>query len=239
MNSETVIQISNEELEPLVEQARNYLEQARYKQAIRQLDQILEHNLNLIQQLQLRAQRALAYALWRKAEPAIEEASAILSSLRVDTHELPLEDIDWEYEKAEDVGHLSFLADIFQLRGTLYRVRRNARRAVEDLTLSIYMTREQARNSVNYLHRAAALIEMGECLERALADLEKVRETQPDLICAYFEWEDCNGRFILHENQIVFAAEDTEHKLSPDRVKLRARRIDPAWFRLRELLEIL
>ena len=239
MSSETIIHVSSPVLDKKIQEARAYLEQARYKQAIRLFEDILTHQMSLIETLRVRAELAFAYALWRKAENAIDEASQILAAVRADTSDLPFSEIDWEYEKSEDIGHLAFLADVFQLRGTLFRVRRNARRAVEDLTLSIYMTREDARNMLNYLHRAAALIELGDCLERALADLEHVRKTSPDVLCAYFSWDECQGHFELEEQHIVFVQDDERRqKIAPSDVKLKARRVQPEWFRLREFLQL-
>ncbi|PKL74427.1 MAG: hypothetical protein CVV27_20545 [Candidatus Melainabacteria bacterium HGW-Melainabacteria-1] len=228
---QATVHVSGPQLQQQLQQARDLLQQARYKQAIRALDDLLQGPQSLLDRLQIQAERALAHALWKKPETAIDEASAILAAVRADIPDLMQAEIDWEHEKAQDVGHLTFLADIYQLRGCLVLLRHDPRRAVEDLSLSIYMTSEEALNALNYLQRACALIELQDCLDRALADLELAWALNPELVRNWLNLPEA-GQFGLGAKGLVFRQDQTEINLSPDKARLRMNRLGSHWFRL-------
>lgn len=229
----TTIQVSTEDLQHKLNQASAYLEQARYRQAVRLLSDLLQKEpLSLIDQLYVLAQRALAHALWKKPEEAIDDASQILAVVKADVNDLPY-DMDWEYEKAQDIGHLSFLADVLQLRGTLFRVMKAPRRAVEDLTLSAYMTHHAPDNPLNILLRAGGLIELGECLEKAQADLNEILLASPALFYQWFDLPEAAEAHIEKEGKrLYFCSRDHRIALKPDKVKVKKNKIQSDWFRL-------
>lgn len=231
----TTIHVSTDALTTKLQQASAYLELARYRQAVRLLSDLLQKEpLSLVDQLYVLAQRAMAHALWKKPEEAIEDASQILSAVKADVNDLPY-DMNWEYEKAQDIGHLRFLADVLQLRGTLYRICKEPRKAVEDLTLSAYMTHKTPDNLLNYVLRAGALIELGECLEKAQEDLSQVITLNPDLFFAWFDLpQGANIQIEKEDKRLFFKTDDHRIALKPDKVKLKKNRIAAQWFRLSE-----
>ncbi len=229
----TTIQVSTQDLQHKLDQASAYLEQARYRQAARLLSDLLQKEpLSLVDQLYVLAQRALAHALWKKPEEAIEDASQILAVVKADVNDLPY-DMDWEYEKAQDIGHLRFLADVLQLRGTLFRVMKAPRRAVEDLTLSAYMTHLEDDNLLNYILRAGSLIELGDCLEKAQSDLNTVLEHNPTLFYQWFDLPEVEGAQVeKQEKRLYFVSADHRIALKSDKVKIKKSKIKAHWFRL-------
>ena len=232
----TLLHVSVPALREQLEQARELLEQARYRQALRALDAVLVHALPIVDQLHVLAQRALAQALWKKPEAAIEDASRILATVRADVEDLIHPEIDWDYEKAQDIGHLRFLGAVFQLRGMLYRLRQSPRRAVEDLTLSIYMTQPDSDNQRSYLERAGALIELNECLERALLDLELAHGINPNQVQSQWQLPSPTGHFQLDKGKISFVWDEGQIQLTADKVRLRLNKVSADWFLLSELL---
>jgi len=228
---EATIHISDNQLRPQLEHALQLMQEARYKQAIRILDDLLKAPFSLLERLQILAHRALAHALWKKPELAIDDATRILSSVQADIETLGSYEIDWEYERGEDVGHLAFLADIYQLRGALWLLRQNPRRGVEDLSLSIYMTVDEAANALNYLQRAIGLIELQDCLERALEDLRLLVGLSPELARESFHLP-ADGEFALGPKGISFRHSGGEIVLTPEKVRPRINRVGPSWFRL-------
>ncbi len=232
----TVIQVADPSLEEKLSQARQFLRQARYKQAARLLDNVLDQQfMSLVDHLHTLAQRALANALWKKTDEAIEDASHILSSVRADIDDLLQGEIDWDYEKSEDIGHLRFLADVFQMRGILHRLKKDQRRAVEDLTMSIYMTHIAADNQLNHLLRAAALIEMEDCLEQALADIQQVWSENQPLVLEWFDLPE-HGEFALLERGVCYHSDTLQIYFKPEKVRLRLNRVSPKWFRLHSFI---
>lgn len=233
----TTIQVSTQDLQQKLSQASEYLTQARYRQAARLLSDLLQKEpLAMVDQLYVLAQRALAHALWKKPEEAIDDASQILAVVKADVNDLPY-DMDWEYEKAQDIGHLRFLADVLQLRGTLFRIMKSPRRAVEDLSLSAYMTHHTPANQINLLLRAGALIELGECLGKAQADLNTVLEANASL---FYQWIDLPESPEAHiekeDKRLYFCSKDHRIALKPDKVKVKKNKIQSDWFRLAERL---
>lgn len=229
----TTIQVSTDALTTKLQQASSYLELARYRQSVRLLSDLLQKEpLSLVDQLYVLAQRAMAHALWKKPEEAIDDAAQILAAVKADVNDLPY-DMDWEYEKAQDVGHLRFLADVLQLRGTLYRVCKSPRKAVEDLTLSAYMTHDESDNRLNYLLRAGALIELGECLEKAQDDLSQVLTQDPELFFTWFDFpQGPHPRIEKEDKRLFYKTDDHRIALKADKVKLKKNRIAAQWFRL-------
>ncbi len=237
--SGTTIHVSTEALQQKMSQATEYLELARYRQAVRLLSDLLKKEpLGMIDQLYVLAQRAVANALWKKPEAAIEDASQLLAAVKADVNDLP-HDMDWKKEHKEDVGHLRFLADVLQLRGVLYRLIKSPRAAVEDLSLSAYMTREETDNTLNYVLRAGALIELGDCLEQAQRDLDAVWTQNKPL---FYEWLDLpeveQAHFELDKKRVYFVSEDHRIALKPDKVKLKKSKLTARWFRLCQLLHL-
>ncbi|HEY9842854.1 MAG TPA: hypothetical protein V6D23_20475 [Candidatus Obscuribacterales bacterium] len=228
---QATVHVANAQLQTQLEQARLLLQQARYKQAVRMLDEILEQPVALVDRLQFLARRALAYALWKKPEEAIDEASGILAQVRADTEDLINLEIDWEYEKSQDVGHLAFLADVYQLRGVLWLLRHNPRRAVEDLSLSAFMTADESQNALNYLQRAIALIELQDCFERALEDLRLAWGLDASLVQGWLHLP-VAGQFAHEPKGLCFRHETGEIFLTPEKTRPRMNRLGPAWFRL-------
>lgn len=228
---EATVHISDTQLRPQLEHALELIQEARYKQAIRILDDLLKAPFSLMERLQILAHRALAHALWKKPEHAIDDATRILSSVQADIETLGSYEIDWEYERAEDVGHLAFLAEVYQLRGALWLLRQNPRRGVEDLSLSLFMTVDEAAKASNYLQRAIALIELQDCLERALEDLRLVAGIQPNLTQESFHLPH-EGEFVLGPKGISFRHSDGEIFLTPEKVRPRINRLSSSWFRL-------
>lgn len=229
--SETLIYVASPELDNRFEQALSYLQEARYKQAVNILNNLLQESLSLIDRLHVLAQRALAYALWKKWEAAVDDASMILSSVSADTEHLSQIEIDWEYEKNQDIGHLSFLAEVYQLRGVVHRLCKEPRRAVEDFSLSLYMNSEQ--NPLIYLHRASALIELNECLERAFEDLEFAFQSEEERVREYFHFpRESSGHFQLEHGEISFQAGKRKIALTPDKVTLKKNQVQADLFEL-------
>lgn len=228
---EATVHISDTQLRPQLKHALELIQEARYKQAIRILDDLLKAPFSLMERLQILAHRALAHALWKKTEHAIDDATRILTSVQADIETLGSYEIDWEYERAEDVGHLAFLAEVYQLRGALWLLRQNPRRGVEDLSLSLFMTVDEAAKASNYLQRAIALIELQDCLERALEDLRLVAGIQPNLTQESFHLPQ-EGEFALGPKGISFRHPDGEIFLTPEKVRPRINRLSPSWFRL-------
>jgi hypothetical protein len=207
----------------------------------------------LIDRLQIQAQRALAHALWKKPEEAIEDASAILTALQADTTQLSRYDIDWAYERSQDVGHLRFLAEIYQLRGLMFLLRRSPKRAVEDLSLSLFMTPDEtdtqanpdlalqepphqiSRQEVglNYLQRAIALIELQDCQERALLDLQWLQQHAPQLLTDWFHLP-AEGHFTFNaeKNLLSFVHAEGQIKLTAEKARPKINRMNPAWVRI-------
>jgi len=228
----TVIQVADPSLEEKLLQARLFLQQARYKQAARLLDSVLDQQfMSLVDHLHTLAQRALANALWKKTDRAINDASQILNAVRADIDDLIHSEIDWDYEKSEDIGHLRFLADVFQMRGILHRLQKDQRRAVEDLTISIYMTRQGQDNQLSHLLRAAALIELEDCLEQALADLQHVWLENQTLVREWFDLPE-HGEFSLLERGVCYHSDTIQIYFKPEKVRLRLNRVTPQWFRI-------
>lgn len=227
----STVHISGPDLQERLDAARELLRQARYKQALRSLDDLLNVPVTLVDRLQIQAHRALGYALWKKPEQAIEDASQILVSVRADIDDLSNATIDWDYEKSQDVGHLGFLADVYQLRGVLFQLRHHARRAVEDLSLSMFMTADEALNALNYLQRAAALIELEECLDRACADLELAWKLNPTLVSDWLNLP-AEGNWELGPKGVRFRHEGGDIQITPDKARARMNRIGSHWFRL-------
>lgn len=234
---ETIIHVSEETLQAQFKQAHVLLQDLRYKQAVSLLDTLLEHPLSLLDRLQVLAQRTLAQALWKKAEAAIENASVILASVQADVEDLAWHEIDWEHEKSEDIGYLSFLAGIFQLRGLLFRLRKDSRRAVEDLTLSLYMGSDPELQALNHLHRAAALIELEDCLEQALHDLQQVQLQRPELLKEWLHLPE-EGKLALEKNRICYTAAQRDLMLTPDKVRFKAHQLAPECFYLTRVLQL-
>ncbi|MBF2055569.1 MAG: hypothetical protein IGS03_19125 [Candidatus Sericytochromatia bacterium] len=235
---ETIVHLSDDVLQAQFRQARALLQGLRYKQAVSLMDTLLDQPLGLRDRLQLMAQRALAQALWKKAEAAIENASVILATVQADIDDLAWQEIDWEHEKREDIGHLSFLAGVFQLRGLLHRLRKDARRAVEDLSLSLFMGSDPELLALNQLHRAAALIELNDCLEQALSDLQQVQQSQPELLKTWLNLPE-EGLLQLRKNQICCTAQQRELHLSADKVRLKPKQLVPECFYLARQLQLL
>lgn len=228
---QATVHVSNTGLQQKLEQARELLHQSRYKQAIRALENVLSAPVSVVERLQVQAELALAQALWKKPEAAIEQTSSILAAVRADTDDLGGRDIDWTYELSQDIGYLAFLAEVYQLRGMMHLLRQSPRRAVEDFSLSLFMTAKEADGRLNYLQRALALIELSDCFERALADLRRVWELDAGLVRAWFHLP-AEGEFALHAKGIVFRAPDRELILTADKARPRLNKVDPAWFRL-------
>ena len=235
----TTIQVSTQDLQHKLTQASEYLALARYRQAVRLLSDLLQKEpLGMVDQLYVLAQRAMAHALWKKVEEAIDDASQILATVKADVNDLPY-DMDWEYEKAQDIGHLRFLADVLQLRGTLYRLCKSPRKAVEDLTLSAYMTHLEDDNLLNYILRAGALIELGDCLEKAQADLNTVLEQNPTLFYQWFDLPEVEGAQIEKQyKRLYLVSADHRIALKPDKVKLKKSKLKAHWFRLAKQLNL-
>jgi len=234
---ETLVHVSDAALQTQLSQARKMLQEARYKQAVSLLDTILEQPLSLMDRLQCLAQRTLAQALWKKTDAAIENASTLLNTVRADTDDLQLAEIDWDLEKSQDLGHLTFLAAVFQLRGLLFRIRQEPRRAVEDFTLAIYMGSEPESLLLNHLHRAAALIELGDCLERALADLEWIQGQRSELLTTWLHLP-AEGRFSLRDGKLQYQALQREVTLSADKLRLKIKQLSPTWLHLPQVLNL-
>lgn len=228
---QATVHVSDAQLQPQLKHAVELFQDARYKQAVRILDELLKAPTNLVDRLHILAHRALAHALWKKPELAIDDATRILTTVQADIEVLISYEIDWEYEKAQDIGHLAFLADIYQLRGVLWLLRQNPRRGVEDLSLSILMTGIESHNALNYLQRAVALIELQDCLDRALADLRLVWELLPGLVQENFHLP-AEGHFELEPKGVCFRHEGGEIFLTPEKVRPRMNRVGPHWFRL-------
>lgn len=229
---QATVHVSDSPVRPKLEQAAGLLQDARYKQAIRILDELLAGPVALVDRLQILARRALAHALWKKPELAIDDATAILNGVQADIEVLIDSEIDWEYEKAQDIGHLAFLADVYQLRGVLWLLRHNPQRAVEDLTLSIYMTSREQDNLLNYLQRALALIELQDCLGRAIEDLGLAWHLQQTLVQEWLHLPE-SGEFVMGSKGVAFRHEGGEIQINPDKARLRINRIGPHWFRLK------
>ena len=229
--SETLIHVSNPELDGRFEQALNYLQGARYKQAVNILNSLLQESLSLVDRLHVLAQRALAYALWKKWEAAIEDASVILASVSADTEHLSDIEIDWEYEKTQDVGHLSFLAEVYQLRGLLQRMCKDPRRAVEDFSLSLYMSLDP--DPIVHMHRACALIELNDCLERARDDLNLSFQTEEQAVREYFHLpREGSGDFELDQGRVCFQMEPRKIILHADKIALKKNQLQLDLFAL-------
>ena len=223
------VKVSSLSLQEQLIQAHKLLADARYKQAIRLYDAALQQASALIDRLHIQAERAYAHALWKKPEDAIEDASAVLWAVQADTPNLSLTEIDWEHERAEDIGHLAFLADVYQLRGVMFLVRQAPRRAVEDFSVSILMSRDDSDNTLNYLFRAIALIELDDCLERALHDLQIATARLPNLSKEWFHLP-AGGQFLL-EQKVLFQTPDKSITLTPEKVRLKINRLQADWFR--------
>lgn len=234
----TVIRISDPELETLRVQALHFLREARYKQALAVLEKMLDSGaLSLVERLYILAQRALALALWRQYEAAIDEASQILALVRAEVDDLVAGTIDWEYERAQDVGHLRFLSDVFQFRGLLYQWLNNLPRAVEDLTLSIYMH----QNGVNHLMRAWALLEDQECLGQAQQDLQQALQLEPALLASCLGLAGApvsEGVFELQEQGVVFVTPEQRVAVDPQHLRRQFTEMGPQWLRLAIFFEI-
>lgn len=234
---EATVQLSDSQLQPQLEQSLKWLRQARYKQAVRSLDDALRLPSGLVQRLQILAYRALTHALWKKPELAIDDATHILTTVQADTDMLFGHEIDWEHEKAQDTGYLAFLADVYQLRGSLWLLRQNPRRSVEDLSLSIFMTAGEADNALNYLQRATALIELQDCFERALEDLRLSQQLAPQLVQESFHLPK-SGEFFLAAKGIGFRQGDREIWLTPDKVRPKLNKVGADWFRIAQGLDL-
>lgn len=232
----STIKVSSLSLQEQLTQAHKLLSDARYKQAIRLYGAALQQASALIDRLHIQAERAYAHALWKKPEDAIEDASAVLWAVQADTSNLSLTEIDWEHERAQDIGHLAFLADVYQLRGVMFLLRQAPRRTVEDMSLSAFMTRDDADNTLNYLFRAMALIELDDCLERALQDLQIASERLPNLAKEWFHLP-AGGQFIL-EHKIVFQTPEKSITLTPEKVRLKINRLQADWFRFGKRVDL-
>lgn len=177
--------VSAEQAESWRQKAAELIAQARYKQAVQVLNQALSGGLSLAEQIQFLGYRAYAHTLWRKPEAAIEDATRLLKLIQAEVADLCFEDIDWEYERQQDTGYLSFLAAIYNLRGTLRRVQHDLPAAVEDLTLSLMMSADPHTQGLSLFQRAFCLLQLGECQERALADLQEAWQAYPKALATF------------------------------------------------------
>jgi hypothetical protein len=171
-SSPVVKHVSTEDIRHGFDQIRQFLEQARYRQAIGVLNELLASGLSLREQLNVLGCKGYVHALWRKPVEAIDDFSRLLRLVQAEIKDLRLDQIDWAHERAEDTGYLHFLAVVYYLRGTVRRAQQHFREAVEDLSLSLYMHAQPELQGLTHLHRAACLIQLEECPEQALRDLQ-------------------------------------------------------------------
>lgn len=201
---ETVIRVSHTDIPTQLRQVTAFLQDARYKQAIRVLNDAVASATSLDEQLLILAYRAFAYTLWRRLDHALNDVNQAIQSVTGDLP--PLWEIDWNHEKKQDIGHLTFLGTLFNLRGILYRTHKEPERAVEDFTAALLMTSAHPLLQVNFLHRACTLIAMGECLTRAQTDLEQALTINRASTLEWFNLNDMpNGEFIIKDKHIYFS----------------------------------
>lgn len=174
--------VSVEELKETFTKAQDFIQQARYRQAIALLNQTLAAGLTLMEQLRCLSFRGYAYSLWKKPSDAIDDISRLLKLVKAEVNDLTAHEIDWDLEIAEDTGYLTFLSALYHLRGTLRRVQERFPEAVEDLTLSLYMTRDPEFQAMAFLQRGCALIQLKECTDRALLDLNQAYQLSPQSV---------------------------------------------------------
>lgn len=174
--------VSSGQIREQLEKARNFIVQARYRQAISVLNETLGSGLSLFEQLQALGCRGYAYALWHKPLEAGDDLTRLLKLVQADVQDLATAEIDWEKERAQDTGYLAFLAGIYHLRGILRRAQQRLPEAIEDLTLSIYMSSDPELLGISYFHRGCSLIQLGECPERALLDLQTAWQSHAPLL---------------------------------------------------------
>lgn len=174
--------VSSEQIQKQLKKARDFIAQARYRQAVGILNELLHSGLSLFEQLQVLGTRGYAYALWRKPLEAGDDLTRLLKLVQAEVQDLASADIDWEKERAQDTGYLAFLAAIYHLRGILRRAQQHLPEAIEDLTLSIYMSSDPDLLGISYFHRGCSLIQLGECPERALLDLQTAWESHASLL---------------------------------------------------------
>lgn len=212
--ADTVIRLPPMDIAAQLQQVRSFLQEARYKQAIRILNETLIIATSLEEQLLTLAYRVFAYALWRQQDLALADANQAIRSVCAELP--PVWEIDWEHEKKHDVGHLTFLGTLFNLRGVLYRAGQKHERAVEDFSTAILMTSTPALNQLNYLHRACALLSLKECLPRAQNDLELALQINRTETLAWFQLQDIpNGVFTIKEQALYFCGLDQSVEIDP------------------------
>jgi hypothetical protein len=100
------------------------------------------------------------------------------------------------------------------------------------------MGSDPALLNFNQLHRAAALIELNDCLEQALNDLQQVQQSQPELLKQWLHLPE-EGQLQLQKGQICCRAAQREVYLSPDKVRLKAKQLSPECFYLARQLQLL
>ena len=170
-SSPVVKHISAADIRQAFDQIGQFLEQARYRQAMGILNDLLAGGLSLREQVHVLGCKGYIHALWRKPVEAIDDFSRLLRLVQADIKDLNFDQIDWALERDQDTGYLHFLAVVYYLRGTVRRAQQHFREAVEDLSLSLYMHSQAELQGLSHLHRAACLIQLQECPEQALHDL--------------------------------------------------------------------
>lgn len=217
MPKEPLVQVSTDNLTQKFEQAQHFLEQARYKQAVRVLTQALEEGTPLIETLLLLAQRALVYHYWKKYPEALQDATQLLALINADTRRLQKLDVDWEKERQEDQGYLSFLSQVYLLRGLSHRACEYHTRAVEDLSVALWA--DPTFEAEARLQRACALIELGECLDKAVEDLNCALQLNQEWVIQHFKLGTYNqGAFMRDDNTVRFETHKGQLKKLPPKM---------------------
>lgn len=98
------------------------------------------------------------------------------------------------------------------------------------------MTQPDSDNQRSYLERAGALIELNECLERALLDLELAHGINPNQVQSQWQLPSPTGHFQLDKGKISFVWDEGQIQLTADKVRLRLNKVSADWFLLSELL---
>ncbi len=217
--------VSAEQAELWRQKAAELIGQARYKQAVQVLNQALASGISLAEQIQFLGYRAYAHTLWRKPEAAIEDATRLLTLIQAEVSDLCFEDIDWAYEREQDTGYLSFLAAIYNLRGTLRRVQKDLPAAIEDLTLALFMSEDPYLQGLSLFQRGFCLLQLGECQERALSDLSEAWQFCPAPLAELLgvpSPDVAELRFDLHDKGLqIYWEESASRALSGTQFELR------------------
>lgn len=209
-NIDLTIEVSD--VVPQLKKSLNYLNGARYKQAIRELNLLLDKNLLPLDQLTTLAMRAKTNLLWGKYKQAIDDISdAWQLFLPPKSQDFDL--IDWKQEHQRNDGYLEFFGALLNMKAMSYFAIEKYEKALSDLNLAIDMVPPKQHHFSLYFNRAICLI--AQKMDKvALEDLNQSLELNAEKTLALLNIPTKDKGKFVYKDKTLFYQDSQDHPVS-------------------------